>query len=99
MSFNRAKGPTGPPVQNAARRRCPTSPAGILAAMGILAAYTHRLKTGPGPMGRNLPVRGSTRSDLLAGPPIALATGVGAGKRWARPTRLNAPYQGVRDLR
>jgi crotonobetainyl-CoA:carnitine CoA-transferase CaiB-like acyl-CoA transferase len=58
MSFTGER-PDGPPVKCGAPLSDIT--AGILAAMGILAAYAHRLKTGQGQW-----VEGSAGSDLLA---------------------------------
>lgn len=64
---------------------------GILAAMGILAAYTHRLKTGKGQMVEtSLLEAGIVQTYWQSA--IALATGVAPGPMGsAHP--LNAPYQ------
>ena len=65
--------------------------AGILAAMGILAAYTHRLKTGQGQMVESsLLEAGITHTYWQSA--IAFATGVAPGPMGsAHP--LSAPYQ------
>ena len=59
------RGPRPAAGQESARRS-PTSPAGLLAAMGVAAAYAHKLKTGAGPARRHLAVRGRHHPDLLA---------------------------------
>jgi crotonobetainyl-CoA:carnitine CoA-transferase CaiB-like acyl-CoA transferase len=66
-------------------------PCGILAAMGILAAYAHRLKTGRGQMvDTSLLEAGIVQTYWQSA--IALATGVAPGPMGsAHP--LNAPYQ------
>ena len=89
MSFTGER-PDGPPVKCGAPLSDIT--AGILAAMGILAAYAHRLKTGEGSMGRNLPVRGSAGPDLLAGRDRD-GHRRGAEERWARPIRSMRPIR------
>ena len=63
MSFTGER-PDGPPVKCGAPLSDIT--AGILAAMGILAAYTHRLKTGEGQWVETSLVRGRAGADLLA---------------------------------
>jgi crotonobetainyl-CoA:carnitine CoA-transferase CaiB-like acyl-CoA transferase len=65
--------------------------AGILAAMGVLAAYVHRLKTGEGQMvDTSLFEAGITHTYWQSA--IALATGVAPGPMGsAHP--LNGPYQ------
>jgi crotonobetainyl-CoA:carnitine CoA-transferase CaiB-like acyl-CoA transferase len=67
--------------------------AGILAAMGVLAAYVHRLKTGQGQMvDTSLYEAGITHTYWQSA--IALATGEAPGPMGsAHP--LNAPYQAV----
>lgn len=67
--------------------------AGILAAMGVLAAYVHRLKTGQGQMvDTSLYEAGITHTYWQSA--IALATGMAPGPMGsAHP--LNAPYQAV----
>jgi crotonobetainyl-CoA:carnitine CoA-transferase CaiB-like acyl-CoA transferase len=67
--------------------------AGILAAMGVLAAYVHRLKTGEGQMvDTSLYEAGITHTYWQSA--IALSTGVAPGPMGsAHP--LNAPYQAV----
>jgi crotonobetainyl-CoA:carnitine CoA-transferase CaiB-like acyl-CoA transferase len=66
--------------------------AGILAAMGVLAAYIHRLKTGEGQMiDTSLFEAGITLTYWQSA--IALATGIAPGPMGsAHP--LNGPYQG-----
>jgi crotonobetainyl-CoA:carnitine CoA-transferase CaiB-like acyl-CoA transferase len=66
--------------------------AGILAAMGVLAAYIHRLKTGEGQMiDTSLFEAGITHTYWQSA--IALATGIAPGPMGsAHP--LNGPYQG-----
>ncbi|WP_431859226.1 CaiB/BaiF CoA transferase family protein [Azospirillum sp.] len=65
--------------------------AGILAAMGILAAYTHRLKTGQGQMVETSLFEAALVQTYWQSA-IALATGVSPGPLGsAHP--LNAPYQ------
>jgi crotonobetainyl-CoA:carnitine CoA-transferase CaiB-like acyl-CoA transferase len=83
------EGPGRPPVKVGAPVTDIT--AGILAAMGILAAYTHRLKTGEGQMvDTSLFEAGITLTYWQSA--IALATGVAPGPLGsAHP--LNAPYQ------
>ena len=73
----------GPPVTDIT--------AGILAAMGTLAAYTHRLKTGEGQkVDTSLFEAGITHTYWQSA--IALATGIAPGPMGsAHP--LNAPYQ------
>jgi crotonobetainyl-CoA:carnitine CoA-transferase CaiB-like acyl-CoA transferase len=88
MSFT-GEGPDGPPVKCGAPLSDIT--AGILAAMGILAAYTHRLKTGEGQW-----VETSLYEAALVQTywqyAIALATGV-APRAMGSAHPLNAPYQ------
>ena len=88
MSFTGEK-PDGPPVKCGAPLSDIT--AGTLAAMGILAAYTHRLKTGQGQW-----VESSLSEAALVQTywqsAIALATGV-APKAMGSAHPLNAPYQ------
>lgn len=90
MSFT-GEGPGRPPVKVGAPV-CDIT-AGILAAMGVLAAYVHRLKTGEGQMvDTSLYEAGITLSYWQSA--IALATGVAPGPMGsAHP--LNAPYQAV----
>src|SRR3984893_9119026 len=88
MTFT-GDGPDSPPVKCGAPLSDIT--AGILAAMGILAAYSHRLKTGEGQW---------VETSLYEAPlvqtywqsAIALATGV-APKAMGSAHPLNAPYQ------
>ncbi len=88
MSFT-GEGPEGPPVKCGAPLSDIT--AGILAAMGILAAYAHRLKTGEGQW-----VETSLYEAALVQtywqPAIALATGI-APRAMGSAHPLNAPYQ------
>jgi crotonobetainyl-CoA:carnitine CoA-transferase CaiB-like acyl-CoA transferase len=86
------EGPGRPPVKVGAPI-CDIS-AGLLLAMGILAAYTHRLKTGQGQMvDTSLFEAGITHTYWQSA--IAFATGVAPGPMGsAHP--LNAPYQAVR---
>jgi len=90
MSFT-GEGPGRPPVKVGAPV-CDIT-AGILAAMGVLAAYVHRLKTGEGQMvDTSLYEAGITLSYWQSA--IALATGNAPGPMGsAHP--LNAPYQAV----
>ncbi len=90
MSFT-GEGPGRPPVKVGAPV-CDIT-AGILAAMGVLAAYVHRLKTGEGQMvDTSLYEAGITLSYWQSA--IALATGIAPGPMGsAHP--LNAPYQAV----
>lgn len=83
------EGPGRAPVKSAA----PVSDitAGILAAMGVLAAYTHRLKTGEGQkVDTSLFEAGITQTYWQSA--IALATGV-APEPMGSAHPLNAPYQ------
>ena len=65
--------------------------AGVLAAMGVLAAYTHRLKTGQGQMiDTSLFEAGIVQTYWQSA--IALATGVAPGPMGSGHP-LNAPYQ------
>lgn len=86
------EGPGRPPVKVGA----PVSDitAGILAAMGVLAAYAHRLKTGEGQMvDTSLFEAGIVHTYWQSA--IAFATGVAPGAMGsAHP--LNAPYQAFR---
>ncbi len=88
MSFT-GEGPGRPPVKCGAPLTDIT--AGILAAMGVLAAYTHRLKTGQGQMvDTSLFEAGIVHSYWQSA--IAFATGVApAAMGSAHP--LSAPYQ------
>ena len=90
MSFT-GEGPGRPPVKVGAPV-CDIT-AGILAAMGVLAAYVHRLKTGEGQMvDTSLYEAGITLSYWQSA--IALATSIAPGPMGsAHP--LNAPYQAV----
>ena len=83
------EGPGRPPVKCGAPLTDITC--GILAAMGILAAYTHRLKTGQGQMvDTSLLEAGIVQTYWQSA--IALATGIAPGPMGsAHP--LNAPYQ------
>jgi crotonobetainyl-CoA:carnitine CoA-transferase CaiB-like acyl-CoA transferase len=85
------EGPGRPPVKVGAPV-CDIT-AGILAAMGVLAAYVHRLKTGQGQMvDTSLFEAGITHTYWQSA--IALATGIAPGPMGsAHP--LNAPYQAV----
>src|SRR3954470_10028161 len=88
MSFT-GEQPDGPPVKCGAPLSDIT--AGILAAMGILAAYTHRLKTGEGQwVETSLYEAALVQTYWQAA--IALATGV-APKAMGSAHPLNAPYQ------
>ena len=88
MSFT-GDGPDGPPVKCGPPLSDIT--AGIIAAMGILAAYAHRLKTGEGQW-----VETSLHEAALVQTywqsAIALATGV-APRALGSAHPLNAPYQ------
>src|SRR6476620_1556020 len=88
MSFTGDR-PDGPPVKCGAPVTDIT--AGILAAMGVLAAYTHRLKTGQGQrVDASLFEAGIVHTYWQSA--IALATGVAPGPLGsAHP--LSAPYQ------
>src|ERR1700722_3935304 len=79
----------GPPVKCGAPLSDIT--AGILAAMGILAAYTHRLKTGRGQWVETSLFEAALVQTYWQGA-IALATG-GAPKAMGSAHPLNAPYQ------
>lgn len=83
------EGPGHPPVKCGAPVTDIT--AGILAAMGVLAAYTHRLKTGEGQMvDTSLFEAGIVHTYWQSA--IAFATGLSPGPMGsAHP--LNAPYQ------
>ena len=86
------EGPGRPPVKCGAPMTDIT--AGILAAMGVLAAYAHRLKTGEGQMvDSSLFEAGIIHTYWQSA--ICLATGVPPGPMGsAHP--LNAPYQAFR---
>jgi crotonobetainyl-CoA:carnitine CoA-transferase CaiB-like acyl-CoA transferase len=86
------EGPGRPPVKVGAPV-CDIT-AGLLLAMGVLAAYTHRLKTGQGQMvDTSLFEAGITHTYWQSA--IAFATGVAPGPMGsAHP--LNAPYQALR---
>lgn len=88
MSFTGEK-PDGPPVKCGAPLSDIT--AGILAAMGILAAYTHRLKTGQGQWVETSLFEAALVQTYWQAA-IALATGV-APKAMGSAHPLNAPYQ------
>ncbi|MBT6094938.1 MAG: CoA transferase [Rhodospirillaceae bacterium] len=90
MSFT-GEGPGRPPVKVGAPV-CDIT-AGIIAAMGVLAAYVHRLKTGQGQfVDTSLYEAGITHSYWQSA--IALATGIAPGPMGsAHP--LNGPYQAV----
>jgi crotonobetainyl-CoA:carnitine CoA-transferase CaiB-like acyl-CoA transferase len=83
------EGPGRPPVKSGAPVTDIT--AGILAAMGVLAAYVHRLKTGEGQMvDTSLFEAGIVHTYWQSA--ICLATGIAPGPMGsAHP--LNAPYQ------
>jgi crotonobetainyl-CoA:carnitine CoA-transferase CaiB-like acyl-CoA transferase len=83
------EGPGRPPVKSGAPVTDIT--AGILAAMGVLAAYTHRLRTGEGQrVDTSLFEAGIVQTYWQSA--IALATGVAPGPMGsAHP--LNAPYE------
>ncbi len=86
------EGPGRPPVKVGAPI-CDIT-AGLLLAMGILAAYTHRLKTGRGQMvDTSLFEAGITHTYWQSA--IAFATGVAPGPMGSAHS-LNAPYQAVR---
>jgi crotonobetainyl-CoA:carnitine CoA-transferase CaiB-like acyl-CoA transferase len=88
MSFTGERA-DGPPVKCGAPLSDIT--AGILAAMGILAAYTHRLKTGEGQcVDTSLFEAALVQTYWQAA--IALATGV-APRAMGSAHPLNAPYQ------
>src|ERR1700730_2859334 len=88
MSFT-GDGPDGPPVKCGAPLSDIT--AGILAAMGILAAYTHRLKTGEGQWVETSLYEAALVQTYWQSA-IALATGV-APRAMGSAHPLNAPYQ------
>ncbi len=88
MSFTGEK-PDGPPVKCGAPLSDIT--AGILAAMGILAAYAHRLKTGQGQWVETSLFEAALVQTYWQSA-IALATGV-APKAMGSAHPLNAPYQ------
>src|SRR3984893_4380281 len=88
MSFTGEK-PDGPPVKCGAPLSDIT--AGILAALGILAAYTHRLKTGKGQWVETSLFEAALVQTYWQAA-IALATGV-APKAMGSAHPLNAPYQ------
>src|SRR5438045_5931170 len=88
MSFT-GEGPHGPPVKCGAPLSDIT--AGILASLGILAAYAHRLKTGQGQwVETSLFETALVQTYWQAA--IALATGV-APNAMDSAHPLNAPYQ------
>jgi crotonobetainyl-CoA:carnitine CoA-transferase CaiB-like acyl-CoA transferase len=88
MSFT-GEDPEGPPVKCGAPLSDIT--AGILAAMGILAAYAHRLKTGEGQwVDTSLYEAALVQTYWQSA--IALATGV-APRAMGSAHPLNAPYQ------
>jgi len=88
MSFTGER-PDGPPVKCGAPLSDIT--AGILAAMGILAAYTHRLKTGQGQWVETSLFEAALVQTYWQSA-IALATGV-APRAMGSAHPLNAPYQ------
>jgi crotonobetainyl-CoA:carnitine CoA-transferase CaiB-like acyl-CoA transferase len=88
MSFTGER-PDGPPVKCGAPLSDIT--AGILAAMGILAAYAHRLKTGEGQWVETSLFEAALVQTYWQSA-IALATGV-APKAMGSAHPLNAPYQ------
>ena len=88
MSFTGER-PDGPPVKCGAPLSDIT--AGILAAMGILAAYAHRLKTGQGQWVETSLFEAALVQTYWQAA-IAMATGV-APKAMGSAHPLNAPYQ------
>jgi crotonobetainyl-CoA:carnitine CoA-transferase CaiB-like acyl-CoA transferase len=88
MSFT-GENPEGPPVKCGAPLSDIT--AGILAAMGILAAYAHRLKTGEGQWVETSLFEAALVQTYWQSA-IALATGV-APRAMGSAHPLNAPYQ------
>jgi crotonobetainyl-CoA:carnitine CoA-transferase CaiB-like acyl-CoA transferase len=88
MSFTGEK-PDGPPVKCGPPLSDIT--AGIIAALGILAAYTHRLKTGQGQWVETSLFEAALVQTYWQAA-IALATGV-APKAMGSVHPLNAPYQ------
>jgi crotonobetainyl-CoA:carnitine CoA-transferase CaiB-like acyl-CoA transferase len=88
MSFTGER-PGGPPVKCGAPLSDIT--AGILAAMGILAAYTHRLKSGEGQWVETSLFEAALVQTYWQSA-IALATGV-APRAMGSAHPLNAPYQ------
>ena len=88
MSFTGER-PDGPPVKCGAPLSDIT--AGIIAAMGILAAYAHRLKTGEGQWVETSLFEAALVQTYWQSA-IALATGV-APKAMGSAHPLNAPYQ------
>src|SRR6202035_4911772 len=88
MSFT-GDGPDSPPVKCGAPLSDIT--AGLLAAMGVLAAYTHRLKTGEGQWVETSLYEAALVQTYWQSA-IALATGV-APRAMGSAHPLNAPYQ------
>jgi len=88
MSFT-GEGPHGPPVKCGSPLSDIT--AGILAAMGILAAYAHRLKTGEGQWVETSLYEAALVQTYWQSA-IALATGL-APRAMGSAHPLNAPYQ------
>jgi crotonobetainyl-CoA:carnitine CoA-transferase CaiB-like acyl-CoA transferase len=88
MSFTGER-PNGPPVKCGAPLSDIT--AGIIAALGILAAYTHRLKTGQGQWVETSLFEAALVQTYWQAA-IALATGV-APQAMGSAHPLNAPYQ------
>ena len=88
MSFT-GEGPEGPPVKCGAPLSDIT--AGVIAAMGILAAYAHRLKTGEGQWVETSLYEAALVQTYWQSA-IALATGV-APRAMGSAHPLNAPYQ------
>jgi crotonobetainyl-CoA:carnitine CoA-transferase CaiB-like acyl-CoA transferase len=83
------EGPDGPPVKCGAPLSDIT--AGVIAAMGILAAYAHRLKTGEGQWVETSLYEAALVQTYWQSA-IALATGV-APQAMGSAHPLNAPYQ------
>jgi crotonobetainyl-CoA:carnitine CoA-transferase CaiB-like acyl-CoA transferase len=88
MSFT-GEGPDGPPVKCGAPLSDIT--AGVIAAMGVLAAYAHRLKTGEGQWVETSLYEAALVQTYWQSA-IALATGV-APRAMGSAHPLNAPYQ------
>jgi crotonobetainyl-CoA:carnitine CoA-transferase CaiB-like acyl-CoA transferase len=91
MSFT-GEGPGGPPVKCGAPLSDIT--AGIIAAMGIIAAYAHRLRTGEGQWVETSLFEAALVQTYWQSA-IALATGV-APQAMGSAHPLNAPYQAFR---
>ena len=70
--------------------------AGMLAALGIVSAYVHRLRTGAGPARRHVAARGRRHADVLAERDLSWAAAGEIGALGsAHP--LTAPYQAFAD--